>query len=843
MIAPQDRRRGWILALSGCAAALAAVLAIGPMAFGGERPAQQPQSFLNQVEGGGFDHNSAHQTASPTAKARALARMKLCADPAWSASHAAFCPEQGATNAQIRTARLATMGLSAQSTAEPGGEWGPLLSIPTTAIHAVVMPTNKVLYFSQPKYPAEDEATDGGNAHVWDPLTNTTKSVPPPKVSYDGRTIPFADNRQVPANLWCAGQTLLPDGRVLVVGGNLEYPINNGNGVGHGFKGGKWVMTFDPWTETWTRYQDMDHGRWYPTLTELPDGRVLIVGGWDETGGSAGIVATGPPTMHNDLDVEVFDPNAAAGSKATTVVSQLPPNSPGQTDQWPNHEGIGLYPHMFVLPSTTALGAGGNKVLVAGPTKYDSAVIDTDTWLWTDVVEKKDGNGNNVPDTGQPRISSDRSWGTAWLEPSGPDGSTKVVLLGGSDAANATPGIPGSSPPPIATAEVLDLNDPDRGWVLDPALTLNEGRAHFNTTLLPGGSIFTNGGGYGRQYDTLYAAPIYTSELLAPGGVGGWRNVGDEADARTYHSTAVLLPDGRVISAGDDRDIAPAAATPTKVAGHIAVSDRTAQIWTPPYLFAGDRPVVTFTPDAVGYDAPFRVAVQGAPSAITTAYLMRPSAVTHAVNMSQEAIALDVTAGADGLTMTSPLDASVAPPGYYMLFLLNGDGVPSTASWVKIDPAAPAAPGLPAPPAAPPSAPPPAPVGGVPGDAPAPAPAPAGTPVIAPTPSPTPAPRRAALTLRAPKPRVKSAGARIRVTQTFRVSVASTVRLTVTRSRGRVVARRTVRAKRGVTYRRRLLVRRSLLSKSRTLRVRVVASTRSRGKRTRTHVARVPARR
>ena len=72
---------------------------------------------------------------------------------------------------------------------------------------------------------------------------------------------------------------------MLVVGGNLEYPENGGNGAGNGFKGAPWVMTFDPWTETWTRYQDMPHGRWYPTLTELPDGRVLIVGGWDETGG------------------------------------------------------------------------------------------------------------------------------------------------------------------------------------------------------------------------------------------------------------------------------------------------------------------------------------------------------------------------------------------------------------------------------------------------------------------------------------------------------------------------------------------------------------------------------
>ncbi len=375
--------------------------------------------------------------------------------------------------------------------------------------------------------------------------------------------------------------------------------------------------------------------------------------------------------------------------------------------------------------------------------------------------------------------------------------------------------------------------------MLDPSLTLNEGRAHFNTTLLPGGSIFTNGGGYGRQYDTLYAGPIYTAELLAPGGGGGWRNVGDEADARTYHSTAVLLPDGRVASAGDDRDIAPQPATATAVAGHIPVANRTAQIWTPPYLFAGDRPVVTFAPQKVGYDATFRVAVQGAPSAIRTAYLMRPSAVTHAVNMSQEAIKLDITTQADGITMTSPLDATVAPPGYYMLYVLNADGVPSTASWVQIDPAAPAAPALPDPPVAPPSAP----ADGIPGDTVTPAPAPAGTPAVTPAPAPNPTRPLTALTLRAPAPRVASAGARISVTQTIRVSVASTVTLTIARSNGRVVVRRTLRPRAGVTSTVRLLVPRARLARSRTLRVRVAAAAASRGTRTTTHVSRVPARR
>ena len=303
--------------------------------------------------------------------------------------------------------------------------------------------------------------------------------------------------------------------------------------------------------------------------------------------------------MINNQDVEVFDPATPAGGQATTVVSTLPPNAPNQPKPWPNHEGLSLYPHLFVLPSTSVLGAGGDKVLVAGPNRYDSAIIDTDTWIWQDVVD--------APDIGQPRISEDRSWGTAWLAPSGVRGSTEVVLLGGSNADGATAPGPGEAAPPKRTAEVLDLDDPEAGWQLGEAPSLNTGRSHFNTVLLPDGGIFSNGGGYGRKNDTLYADPVYQAELLKPGATS-WTEVGSEADARTYHSVAMLLPDGRVASAGDDRDIAPS---------HILVKDRTAQIWSPPYLFAGARPVVTFAPSAVRYDTTFRVAVAGSPATAT----------------------------------------------------------------------------------------------------------------------------------------------------------------------------------------------------------------------------------
>ena len=790
----RGHRRWWrlrVLGLSACAAAMAGAVVVAPMVVGADR-LPDPTSYLNRVEGGGFDHNRAHLRAGPAARQRAVVRAGLCDDGAWRAANPESCPAPPPSETATLSAMASGERVGALGPTQPDGLWGPLLSIPSTAIHAVVMPTGKVLYVSQPKYPTEQE-TDGGNAYVWDPATNTSRAVPPP-------VVPYGSGPDRPANLWCGGQATLADGRILFVGGNLAYPQNGGVGAGNGFRGAKWVMTFDPWTETWTRYADMPHGRWYPTLTELADGRVLIVGGWDETGGVEGPGGpTDAPTMVNDQDVEVFDPSVPAGGQATTVVSKLPPNGPGQPSPWPDHTNVGLYPHMFLLPSSTSAGHGGDKVLVAGPGKWDSAIIDTTTWRWVDVVD--------MPDTGQQRLSSDRAWGTAWLAPGGTGGGTEVVLLGGADTGAPAPG-PGTASPPLATAEVLDLNNPDAGWRLDPSLALNHGRAHFNTVLLPDGTIFTNGGGYGRKNDTLYADPVYTAELYTPG--SGWRDVGDEADARTYHSTAVLLPDGRVASAGDDRDIAPS---------HIPPAGRTAQIYSPPYLFDGPRPEVTAAPPSIGYGTPFRITVPGSPSSVARAVLIHPGAVTHANDMGQRVIGLDVTPGADAVTLSAPQDATVAPPGYYMLFVLNAQGVPSVATWVKVDP-----------------------------DAPAPAthPAPA-TPGVAPAPPGTP-PVAARLRVNAARPAVRVRGHRVRVRLSLRsnrraVARISLVRPAIGRAPARAVRTRSIALRAGVVTRPVLIVRRGLLGRATSLRVSIVVRGATGGRLVVSRLAELPARR
>ena len=218
-------------------------------------------------------------------------------------------------------------------------------------------------------------------------------------------------------------------------------------------------------------------------------------------------------------------------------------------------------------------------------------------------------------------------------------------------------------------------------------------RTHANTVLLPDGSVMAVGGGTGTSDPTdgsIYNGPVYQSELLAPG-ASAFRTADIQQEARTYHATAVLLPDGRVLSAGDDRG------------SHYA--SRTAELYSPPYLFHGARPQVTFAPASARYDVPIRVGTPD-PGSIAKAVLIRPSSVTHVTNMDQRVVELSLTAEGGGLTLRTPRNATIAPPGYYMLFLLDSDGVPSVARWVRLDPSAPDAPDIPGGGTATPSAPP-----------------------------------------------------------------------------------------------------------------------------------------
>jgi Domain of unknown function (DUF1929)/F5/8 type C domain len=590
-------------------------------------------------------------TARCTGISAALAALALAAAPAAAPAHAGHAPkgmtekqfeqfetavlgpEHAAEHAEERReeARLRRAGATAPRPrahaavdVDPaiGGRWDAPFPLPALAIHTVMLPTGKLLIFAYPRRPTDyDPAENFAKAYLVDPTNGASKSVPPPNWR-DPKT-----GKVGPANIFCAGATLLSDGQVLVVGGNLEY--DNAKWY---YKGLKKAYTFDPWTERWTEQPDMRHGRWYPTAVRMSDGQTMVVAGYDEknhTDASSGY----------NKDIELFTPPARRGGKGRwSLLGQEGLDGAPFLDE--------PYPHLFDLPSGRVLAAGPHHV--------------ADTWFMDEPGAFPTFNWGEAPD-----MLRDRYYGNAVLLPGTPTaGSTRVLEIGGTDI--------GKDDKASATSEVFDEAKEQAGW--KPGPSWNIARSHANTVQLPDGSMVTVGGGTGVNED-LYA---FTDdqrqvELYDPAS-DAWRLGAAQQEGRTYHSTAVLLPDGRVFSGGDDLN-----------GGNEA---DTAEIYSPPYLFKGPRPEITSAPAHAEFAARFGIAVAG--PAAAKAVLVAPGAATHAVDMNQRVVPLAATPRPDGgLDVTAPADGHIAPPGHYMLFVLDAAGVPSVATWISIGTATP----------------------------------------------------------------------------------------------------------------------------------------------------------
>ncbi|WP_320673030.1 LamG-like jellyroll fold domain-containing protein, partial [Patulibacter defluvii] len=214
-------------------------------------------------------------------------------------------------------------------------------------------------------------------------------------------------------------------------------------------------------------------------------------------------------------------------------------------------------------------------------------------------------------------------------------------------------------------------------------------RYQHNLTVLADGSVLASGGLRTSELVNLSTA-TYAAERWDPG-TGAWTPLASAAVAREYHSVAMLLPDGRVYTGGGG--ICGACDT----AGYLR---KDAEIYSPPYLFAKDgsgalapRPTIADAPAAVGYAEGLRIATPDA-SRIAKVALIRLGAATHSIDQGQRYVPLDFAVAGAGLDASSPLNPSEAPPGFYMLFVVDRDGVPSVAKMVHLRQPAPPAPNL-----------------------------------------------------------------------------------------------------------------------------------------------------
>lgn len=487
------------------------------------------------------------------------------------------------------------------------GQWTIPYSSGVVGIHMALLHTGKVLFFS---YHGNAHAHGGGTHH--DELDIGGEGVSAVLDPATGKlTRPLIEK-----NLFCAGQAIMPDGRLLVAGGG----------------GGGSIDSFHAFTPegdagTWKDMGLMTDKRWYPTVTAMTDGRMFVISGTRITGG--------PETGDNLNDTyEIFDP-------LTNTHSQLVP-APFLNEATP----FALFPFCYQLPD-------GRMMVHAGK-----------------VTRFLDVSTGEVEATALPCLRSDartyRFQGTSVLLPLMPDSDppyrARIMVIGG----GTDPGFPET--PATETCEILDLGDAAPAW--KAVAPMHFGRLMCDSVLLPDGTVLVTNGSAAGQAD-LGDQPVFPAEIYDPA-TNTWNQMGSTRVPRLYHSTGLLLPDGRVLTAGKDEDFNP---EPFKY------PELRLEVFSPPYLFRGPRPEVTAGPASVAHGATFTVS---ASQPIASACLMRPGAVTHSFNMSQRYIGLRINGQEDGQIQLEAPPLNAAPPGFYMLFILNEDGVPSVALWLKL---------------------------------------------------------------------------------------------------------------------------------------------------------------
>jgi hypothetical protein len=186
-------------------------------------------------------------------------------------------------------------------------------------------------------------------------------------------------------------------------------------------------------------------------------------------------------------------------------------------------------------------------------------------------------------------------------------------------------------------------------------------RSFLNLTTLPDGQVLATGGETDKNGDNISNA-VYAAELWSPQ-TKTWTTMASMHTPREYHGTALLLPDGRVLVSGMGADF-----------GQVP-DQRNAEFYSPPYLFKGPRPTITQAPGQISYGANFAVTTPDA-AGITSAALIRTGAVTHFFDENTRFVPLAFQQAQGGLTLTAPASANVALRGYYMLSLVNSNGVP-----------------------------------------------------------------------------------------------------------------------------------------------------------------------
>ncbi|MGH0035047.1 MAG: putative Ig domain-containing protein [Myxococcota bacterium] len=373
-----------------------------------------------------------------------------------------------------------------------------------------------------------------------------------------------------------------------------------------------WTSLFDFRTDSWIPIEDMNRGRWYPTSVALPTGQVFIAVG-----------------IGGEQHPEIWTPGQ--GWQLLTGIDLT-----GPILDYGSRDGGRMWPLIQLDPDGTLVHHGATEIM------------------------------HRMTPTGLGQIEVLGPHGADWF----PDEGTsvmyepgKILVSGGSIAINDSTS--------SNKAMVIDVNGP--GPVVTPIAPMNSARQFHNEIMLPNGDVLMVGGNTnGVKFND--DAPVFAPEVWRPA-TGAWTSYNPQQIPRTYHSTAVLLTDGTVLSAGGG------------LSGNSAVNHWDGEIFSPPYLFDSNdqpavRPVITGGPDVIRVGRTFDLQATAGMDRFT---LVKMSATTHTMNTDQRFLEVAFGEGAPGeYSLSLESNENVLTPGFWMLFALDAGGVPSVSKVVQI---------------------------------------------------------------------------------------------------------------------------------------------------------------
>lgn len=480
------------------------------------------------------------------------------------------------------------------------------------AVHAALLRTGRIIYF-------------GGDEH--DKGQHDRNQIDHSRI-FDCTTLQIQAIASPSTDVFCSGHAMLRDGRLLVAGGTEAFPFEVQGPHSPHFPGLRNTWVFDPGSNAWSEVAPMNFepgrstggGRWYPTLVTLPSGQIMAMSGHPSSSDTRAQI----PLHKND-------------SPETYTTSPTPQGTWLLSGPSAVSDETSYYPRLHVLPS--------GRFFCSTPFQNGfNFQFDRTGWIFA------------APGPADPLYRDIHA--TSVLLPLLPgDGYRPRVLLCG-----------GSQPVTIDLAAASPVWRP----TLPRTLSGSPERQNLNAVILPTGDVFICGGVVNPSDDS---SAVLEAELYQPS-TDSWITLPGATVVRNYHSVALLMPDGRIWTAGSNRNAQQSFPAPGVDNRELRI-----EIFEPSY-FTANRPQITSWPSNVFYGQTFQIQTPQAPS-INRVAVVRTGSVTHSFNFDQRYVGLQFShSGSNALSAVAPPNGSVAPPGYYLLFVIDQEGVPSTGRFI-----------------------------------------------------------------------------------------------------------------------------------------------------------------